>query len=474
MEHLSLAAELAVNSYPGRGIVIGRSDDGLRAVIAYFIMGRSANSRNRVFTEKDGGIITQAADPSKLEDPSLIIYAPVRVFGNRTIVTNGDQTDTIFEAYEKGRGFAKALRTRTFEPDAPNFTPRISGVVKVSKKGKMSYKMSILRSDEGNGGSVERFFFEYPQPVPGEGVQPAADPGALGGGDEGGGQEFGLRPAAGGVGEHSGLLEGVQQGAEDGPVEVGAEPGDLFGGDADAVLPGGGGGGLGVGAQPPVGGLGLAVRGADVGEDGAEGVDGGVHVVLPGLRSDVQDQAQRGEVVLGQAGLAAEPPEQGGGQAEVGGAVGGDGGELLFGRLVGVGAVHGAAGQQGGQGEFHGEVGGRVQHGVPDRWRAEDAGPVAEPLLGGAGGGGRQCGVFGDAIGEGPRQAARRGDAEQQADAADRASVGDDGGPVAELAQRADQRRGRGQGDHSGVRGRSRTTEPWVRARSGRRRVKIP
>lgn len=118
---------------------------------------------------KDGGIITQAADPSKLEDPSLIIYAPVRVFGNRTIVTNGDQTDTIFEAYEKGRGFAKALRTRTFEPDAPNFTPRISGVVKVSKKGKMSYKMSILRSDEGNGGSVERFFFEYPQPVPGEG-----------------------------------------------------------------------------------------------------------------------------------------------------------------------------------------------------------------------------------------------------------------------------------------------------------------
>lgn len=169
MEHLSLAAELAVNSYPGRGIVIGRSDDGLRAVIAYFIMGRSANSRNRVFTEKDGGIITQAADPSKLEDPSLIIYAPVRVFGNRTIVTNGDQTDTIFEAYEKGRGFAKALRTRTFEPDVPNFTPRISGVVKVSKKGKMSYKMSILRSDEGNGGSVERFFFEYPQPVPGEG-----------------------------------------------------------------------------------------------------------------------------------------------------------------------------------------------------------------------------------------------------------------------------------------------------------------
>ena len=135
MEHLSLAAELAGNSYPGRGIVIGRSDDGLRAVIAYFIMGRSANSRNRVFTEKDGGIITQAADPSKLEDPSLIIYAPVRVFGNRTIVTNGDQTDTIFEAYEKGRGFAKALRTRTFEPDAPNFTPRIYWRCEGEQKG---------------------------------------------------------------------------------------------------------------------------------------------------------------------------------------------------------------------------------------------------------------------------------------------------------------------------------------------------
>lgn len=169
MEHLSLAAELAVNTYPGRGIVIGRSDDGKRAVIAYFIMGRSANSRNRVFTEKDGGIITEAADPSKLVDPSLIIYAPVRLFGNKTIVTNGDQTDTIFEAYEKGQGFAKALRTRTFEPDEPNFTPRISGVVKVTKKGKMSYKLSILKSDEGNGGSVERFFFEYPQPVAGEG-----------------------------------------------------------------------------------------------------------------------------------------------------------------------------------------------------------------------------------------------------------------------------------------------------------------
>lgn len=168
MDHLSLAAELAVNSYPGRGIVLGRSEDGRHAVIAYFIMGRSANSRNRVFTAREGGIITEAADPSKMEDPSLIIYAPVRVFGSKTIVTNGDQTDTIFEAFQKGRGFAKALRTRTFEPDAPNFTPRISGVVKV-KQGAMSYKLSILKSDGGNEKSTERFFFEYPQPVAGEG-----------------------------------------------------------------------------------------------------------------------------------------------------------------------------------------------------------------------------------------------------------------------------------------------------------------
>ena len=168
MDHLGLAAELAVNSYPGRGIVLGRSEDGRHAVIAYFIMGRSANSRNRVFTARDGGIITEAADPSKMEDPSLIIYAPVRVFGSKTIVTNGDQTDTIFAAFQKGQGFAKALRTRTFEPDAPNFTPRISGVVKV-KQGVMSYKLSILKSDGGNEKSAERFFFEYPQPVPGEG-----------------------------------------------------------------------------------------------------------------------------------------------------------------------------------------------------------------------------------------------------------------------------------------------------------------
>lgn len=168
MEHLNLAAELSGNSYPGRGIVIGRSDCGTQAVIAYFIMGRSANSRNRVFTVKDGGIVTQAADESKLEDPSLIIYAPVRVFAEKTIVTNGDQTDTIYNHLKEGKGFAKALRTRYFEPDAPNFTPRISGIVKV-KNGEMNYKMSIVKSDNGKQESVERFFYEYPQPLKGEG-----------------------------------------------------------------------------------------------------------------------------------------------------------------------------------------------------------------------------------------------------------------------------------------------------------------
>lgn len=168
MEHLSLAAELAINTYPGRGIVIGRSQDGKSAVIAYFIMGRSANSRNRVFTQKGSGIITEAADAAKLTDPSLIIYAPVRVFENKTIVTNGDQTDTIYNFLSAGNGFAKALRTRTFEPDAPNFTPRISGVVKV-KNGDFSYKLSILKSDGGNDASCERFFYDYPQPVAGEG-----------------------------------------------------------------------------------------------------------------------------------------------------------------------------------------------------------------------------------------------------------------------------------------------------------------
>ncbi len=127
MQMRLLTEELRQNSYPGRGIVIGRSADGKKAVTAYFIMGRSVNSRNRVFVEEGRGIRTQAFDPSKLTDPSLIIYAPVRVLGNKTIVTNGDQTDTIYEGMDKQMTFEQSLRSRAFEPDGPNFTPRISG-----------------------------------------------------------------------------------------------------------------------------------------------------------------------------------------------------------------------------------------------------------------------------------------------------------------------------------------------------------
>ena len=144
MNCVNLAEELRSNTYPGRGIVLGRSEDGKKAVIAYFIMGRSENSRNRVFVEQDGGIRTEAFDPAKLEDPSLIIYAPVRVLGSKTIVTNGDQTDTVYDFLKEGKTFADALRTRTFEPDAPNFTPRISGVV-----AGFDYKRSILKTNTG-------------------------------------------------------------------------------------------------------------------------------------------------------------------------------------------------------------------------------------------------------------------------------------------------------------------------------------
>ncbi|MEA5135126.1 MAG: IMP cyclohydrolase [Candidatus Fimivivens sp.] len=168
MQLLELSNILKENTYPGRGIVIGRSEDGKRAIIAYFIMGRSENSRNRVFTEREGGIITEAYDPSKIEDPSLIIYAPVRVLANTTIVTNGDQTDTVYNFIMAGKTFEEALHTRTFEPDAPNFTPRVSGIVDL-RDGDFSYKMSILKSCGGNPESVERFFFEYLQPVAGQG-----------------------------------------------------------------------------------------------------------------------------------------------------------------------------------------------------------------------------------------------------------------------------------------------------------------
>lgn len=168
MNMLSLANELNSNTYPGRGIVIGKTKDGKKAVTAYFIMGRSNNSRNRVFVEDGEGIRTQAFDPSKLEDPSLIIYAPVRVLGNKTIVTNGDQTDTIYEGMDKQLTFEQSLRTREFEPDAPNYTPRISGIMHV-ENGKYNYAMSILKSNNRNPEACNRYTFAYENPVAGEG-----------------------------------------------------------------------------------------------------------------------------------------------------------------------------------------------------------------------------------------------------------------------------------------------------------------
>lgn len=167
MEQKNLAAELSSTSYPGRGIIIGRTPDGKKAAIAYFIMGRSANSRNRVFVTEGEGIRTEAFDPSKLEDPSLIIYAPVRVLGNKTIVTNGDQTDTVYDLMGQGLTFEQSLRTREFEPDAPNYTPRISGVLEFND-GKFDYSMSILKSNNGNPDSCNRYTFAYSNPTPGE------------------------------------------------------------------------------------------------------------------------------------------------------------------------------------------------------------------------------------------------------------------------------------------------------------------
>ena len=160
MELFDLKKELAENSYPGRGIVIGQSEDGRFAAIAYFIMGRSVNSRNRVFVEDGEGLRTRAFDPGKLSDPSLVIYAPVRVLGNATMVTNGDQTDTVYDFMKEGKTFEEALCTRTFEPDAPNYTPRISGVVERTD-GAFTYKLSILKSGDGDPDAPERFFFAY-------------------------------------------------------------------------------------------------------------------------------------------------------------------------------------------------------------------------------------------------------------------------------------------------------------------------
>ncbi len=165
---LNIYDELKNNAYPGRGIVIGKSADGKSAVTAYFIMGRSVNSRNRVFVEDGNGIRTEAYDPSLLEDPHLIIYAPVRVLGNKTIVTNGDQTDTIYDLMNQQMTFEQSLRCREYEDDAPNYTPRISGIIKMEEGG-FNYAMSILKSDDGNPDSCQRFTFSYTNPVASEG-----------------------------------------------------------------------------------------------------------------------------------------------------------------------------------------------------------------------------------------------------------------------------------------------------------------
>ncbi len=168
MQLIDLKNELSGNSYPGRGIVIGLTPNGKNAAIAYFTMGRSVNSRNRVFIDNGDDLKNEAFDPSKLVDPSLIIYSPVRVINEYTIVTNGDQTDTIYDFIKNGDSFENALRTRTFEPDPPNFTPRISGILSILS-GKLSYKLSILKSMQNNESSVQRFFYEYPEPMVGSG-----------------------------------------------------------------------------------------------------------------------------------------------------------------------------------------------------------------------------------------------------------------------------------------------------------------
>ena len=166
MQISKLTHALSATTYPGRGIILGNSKDGRRAMIAYFIMGRSENSRNRIFVADGDGMRTQAFDESRMVDPSLIIYHPVRVVNGRTVVTNGDQTDTVAEALRNGGSFEDALRTRTFEPDAPNYTPRISGVVEREQK---LYRLSILKSAEGDPASTRRYFFDYDQPLPGVG-----------------------------------------------------------------------------------------------------------------------------------------------------------------------------------------------------------------------------------------------------------------------------------------------------------------
>ena len=149
------------NPYVGRGIVLGKTEDGKKAVSAYFIMGRSQNSRNRVFTERDGAVFTEPFDASKVEDPSLIIYAAIRKYENKLIVTNGDQTDTVYDGLKAGKGFSEALTAREFEPDAPNLTPRISGYITFAENN-FSYEMSILKSADPLGTACNRYTFSYP------------------------------------------------------------------------------------------------------------------------------------------------------------------------------------------------------------------------------------------------------------------------------------------------------------------------
>ena len=165
MNKLDLMTLLSTNAYPGRGIVLGHSADGKSAIAAYFIMGRSENSRNRVFTVTEDGIRTEAYDPSKIVDPSLIIYHPVRQVGDQLVVTNGDQTDTIRDFLVQGKSFGQALHTREFEPDGPNYTPRISGILNPDG----SFKLSILKSADGDPSCCHRFFYTYDHPLAGEG-----------------------------------------------------------------------------------------------------------------------------------------------------------------------------------------------------------------------------------------------------------------------------------------------------------------
>lgn len=163
----NLYEAVGATTYPGRGIIAGRTEDGEKAFFAYFIMGRSVNSRNRIFVREGDGIRTEAFDPAKMEDPSLVIYAPVRKIGNNIIVTNGDQTDTIYDAVAGGKSFIDALRTRTFEPDAPNFTPRISMMANVEDG--YSFVMSVLKAADPSGKSCLRCFYEYENMEAGEG-----------------------------------------------------------------------------------------------------------------------------------------------------------------------------------------------------------------------------------------------------------------------------------------------------------------